>query len=720
VARTGAKFHGAEWAWVRTPGITGAGESIAIIDTGIFQGNSEFAGRISPNSTDIFSSRGTIEGEDDHGTLVAMVAAAANDGAGTVGIAYGAQIMAIRADEPGTCASSKDCTFGDVAQGITWAADHGAAVINLSLGGERAAADEISAVEYAASKGVVVVVSAGNDGNKTIGKNPDAFPLSFVNDPQNKGNVSIVGSVNAAGQLSGFSNKAGTSPDFYLAALGDKVAVYLDGPQWASDPNCPSPTLCQISGTSFSAPQVAGAVALIKQAFPSLTAAQIVDLLLSTAQDVGAPGVDAIYGHGILNIYEAFQPQGTTMLAGKTAEALPLKQTTAVASPPMGDALAAASVDAIVLDKYSRAFHYNLASQMRSATIRRRLQDAVGTAYRSLAIASGTLAMNFSIDDSRRGAMLQIPGELRLTRDDAQAARVLAARIALKLSPDSQIGFAYAEGADGLIAQLQGQQRPAFMIASRAGEDNAMFERTDVSLAYRKQFGRWGLTFSGQSGETYSGAPLQIAGRRDPEWKTDPVRTFGLALDRTWGALDGTLGISVMDEDRTVLGARFDDAFGGGGAKSLFVDLGAGWNVGDRWRLGAAVRTGWTFADTGNVIAGGSVLRTSAWSFDIERSGVFGASDRLGLRIAQPLRVESGGLNLDLPVAYSYDTQSATMGIERLNLAPSGREVLGEFAWNGPMMGGSASASLFYRRDPGNYAAAPDDKGVVVRWAKGF
>ena len=114
------------------------------------------------------------------------------------------------------------------------------------------------------------------------------------------------------------------------------------------------------------------------------------------------------------------------------------------------------------------------------------------------------------------------------------------------------------------------------------------------------------------------------------------------------------------------------------------------------------------------------MLRTSAWSIDLERYGVFGNGDRLGFRVAQPLRVESGGLNLDLPVAYSYATQSATFGIERLSLAPTGREVMGELAWNGPLWGGSASASLYYRKDPGNYATVPDDGGAVVRWSKGF
>jgi hypothetical protein len=82
--------------------------------------------------------------------------------------------------------------------------------------------------------------------------------------------------------------------------------------------------------------------------------------------------------------------------------------------------------------------------------------------------------------------------------------------------------------------------------------------------------------------------------------------------------------------------------------------------------------------------------------------------------------VQSGGLGFDLPVAYSYDTLEATRGIRRLNLSPRGREISTELAWRGPLWGGSATASLFYRRHPGHFADTPDDKGVGLSWSTGF
>ncbi|HTN15653.1 MAG TPA: S8 family peptidase [Sphingomonadaceae bacterium] len=704
------RFHGAATAWVG--GHTGQGSVIGIIDSGIFQANSEFAGRISPDSTDIISSRGVLEGEGDHGTLVAMVAAAANDGQGTVGIAYDATILAIRADTPGTCAT--ECTFGDISVAIDYAVDHGAKVINISLGGSGASSAEVAAVQRASQAGVVVVVAAGNDGETR----PDAFARGLTG--QGFDNVIIAGAVDGVGNIADFSNQASSREQYFLSALGDGVTVYLNGPQWAGDPNCPSPNFCSISGTSFAAPQIAGAVALIAQAFPNMTGAEIVELLFSTAQDVGTPGVDKIYGHGILDIYEAFQPQGTTTLAGKSSAALPLTDTTAVGSPAMGDALTSMSVNTLVLDKYRRAYNFNIGLSMRGAVLTPRLYDAIGGETRFLSSRTDAMSLAYTIDASNPAAVRGMPGQLMLTTGQAETARVLAARVALQLAPDTQFGFAYAERPDGLVMQMQGQDRPAFLIARQSGSEDGTVHRATMSLALRKQLGAWGLTFAGESGEVLSGNTQWLVREAAGSRTEDKMRSFSLLADRRWGGLQAALGLDWMQEDRTVLGGRFHEAFGGGGANTLFVDASSGLRIAPGWKIYGALRNGWTFADSSSVIENGSVIYSRAWSVDLERAGLFSGEDRIGLRIAQPLRVEGGGLRLSLPVAYSYDTESATFGTIPLSLTPDGREIVGELAWHGPLWGGSASASIYYRREPGHYEAMPDDRGVALRWNTGF
>ena len=207
-----------------------------------------------------------------------------------------------------------------------------------------------------------------------------------------------------------------------------------------------------------------------------------------------------------------------------------------------------------------------------------------------------------------------------------------------------------------------------------------------------------------------------IAGQR----MNDDVSSFSLAADRSFGAVDTALGLTLMQEDRTLLGGRFHNAFGLSGADTLFLDAEAGWRFADGWRLGGSLRQGFTRARDGGLVADGSRLFSRAWSLDLQREGALLPGDALGLRISQPLRVESGGLNLSLPQSWDYTTLTAGYGVETLSLSPQGRELSSELSWRTSLWGGSAGTSLFWRKDPGHYRDLPDDKGVAVRWATGF
>lgn len=704
----GPAEHNAAAAW--NAGRTGQGVTIAVIDTGIDQDSPEFAGRLSPLSKDIAGSR-PLTGVDDHGTNVALVAAGARNGTGVVGIAYDSTVMALRSDSVGSCEtedpSDEDsgCKFADstIARAIDYAAANGAKVVNISLGGEGVSQSVLSAVSAAANRGLIIVVAAGNEGLAA----PEGFAAGI--DKAGGGAVIVVGSVDADGSMSSFSNKAGAQNQHYMAAFGSRICceyrdgqLYVDGEGYSY----------LFSGTSFSAPQVSGAAALLAQAFPNLTGRQIADILLKSAFDVGAPGVDTVFGHGILDIARAFQPIGTTSLAGGST-AMPLGDGTGTGSAAMGDALAGASLPAIVLDEYDRAFQAELGGTLRGAVPAERLGRAVGISQRHVAFGSERTSLAFSIDEGGR------LGELRLDGQQADRARVLAARVATQLAPDLRLGFAYAQSAHGLVAQLQGQERPAFLIAPDAGGDDGASTSSETAFALRKQLGSWGVTLSAERGDTVSGAAMrrasEMAGRRVEE----DVASYAVALDRHFGPMDATLGLTWMAEQNTLLGARFHDAFGLSGADTQFLDAQAGWTLAPGWRLGAAYRQGRTSAREAGLVES-STLTSRAWSLDLERRGVFSAYDSLGLRLSQPLRVESGALNLRLPLGYSYETLLADYGTRSLPLAPRGRELMGEIAWRGPLLAGEGAASVFYRRDPGHYEAVPDDKGLAVRWSRKF
>jgi len=202
--------------------------------------------------------------------------------------------------------------------------------------------------------------------------------------------------------------------------------------------------------------------------------------------------------------------------------------------------------------------------------------------------------------------------------------------------------------------------------------------------------------------------------------KDQQISRLGLSFDRRFGTVHGAIGASWLGEERGVLGARFHDALGPRGADTLFADASVVWRADGGWHLGAAARGGFTRARPGAVIAPGSELLTSAWAFDVGRTGVITASDSLMLRISQPLRVEAGGLRLNLPVDYSYETLTATQGIRTLALTPQGREIAAELAWRGSLFGGSGLVSLFHRREPGHHADLPGDTGLAVSWERAF
>jgi hypothetical protein len=147
----------------------------------------------------------------------------------------------------------------------------------------------------------------------------------------------------------------------------------------------------------------------------------------------------------------------------------------------------------------------------------------------------------------------------------------------------------------------------------------------------------------------------------------------------------------------------------------MFLDAEARHNFGSGWSTTLTARRGWTDF-------GGGKFQTGAYAFDLAKLGVLRNNDKLGLRIAQPLRVEHGGFSMWLPTSYDYATQTATDSFTTMSLTPSGREVDGELSYGSSLLDGNAwfGGNLFYRRDPGHIANSPDDVGAALRFTLGF
>lgn len=714
----GVNFHGAITAY--QAGATGQGILAGVIDDGIDEDSPEFAGRISPASADVAGSRG-IDAEGTHGTNVAQVLLGGKNDAGTFGIAFNADLLVLRADRPGSCATEdpdddeSGCRFGDsaIAAGLDRAISAGARVVNISLGGEDPPGAALrAAVARATAAGIIVVLSAGNEGDTTANGNDPNNPELFAQGLRDAGGglVIIAGSVDDQGVISSFSNRAGGYAGSYLAALGEGVCcAYKDG-VLETEGNF----VFVLSGTSFAAPQIAGAVALIAQAFPNLTSQQIVQLLYQSARDAGAAGDDAVFGQGILDIARAFQPMGATTLAG-TSSAVRLDTALGLLGGPMGDAggMGAATAVGLVTDGYGRAFNVDFGRSLMPRRPDFKLSGAIGGLVRQQSAASDALALS----------ILTAPGSdapAGLSYRDARQARTIAASMIARLDDRTRIGFAAGRSLSGLVAGERGESNHAMLIGDAAQEGLGFAASPGAGLLLRRDLGHGQrLSFTAENG--------WVSGSR---WQDDPLLRYrsgrdsryqrlGAAWDGRFGRLRAALGGSWVRESDSLLGARLGPVFGAGGAVSLVGDASLGLDLDGGWSLSGAWRRMWTRPDHGGLIAGGT-LRSTAFSFDIAKAGLFGTGDRGALRLAQPLRVTHGGLDLMLPVAYDYDTGAATFGRRTYNLAPSGRELVVEASYALSLFGGDLIANIWWRRDPGHIAALPDDKGAALRFAMGF
>ncbi|WP_076068741.1 S8 family peptidase [Sphingomonas montana] len=679
-------------------GITGTGVVAGVIGSGIDPDSAEFAGRISAASLDLVGARG-IRDEDGHGTAVAGVLGAARNDIGALGIAYGATLLVLRTDTAGSCATADGCSHNDsaIARGIDVAVQNRARVINISLGGtESGGAAFRAAVNRATAAGVVIVLSAGNDPTP----DPDAFAL-IANGSEARGLVVIAGASGQDGQIASFSARAGSGSAHYLLALGERVrSVDEAGGTFL------------YSGTSFSAPLISGAVALLAQAFPNLSGQQIVDILYATATDLGAGGVDAVNGRGRLNLASAFRPIGATALAG-SGMAVAMTDN-ATLSAAMGDAgRSGASAGAVMLDGYGRAFTIDLARTLAHTAPEGRLYPALAGGVRQ--VSGGVPGAMFAVTIASRGGDVAVE-RLTLARNDAAAARATAGMVATRIGVGMTMGLGFAQGAASVARAMTGQGGTPFLVAGDPREAAGFRQRTGSSLAVRRDQGGLGVTVTAESGDALV-LGQRTGTRRVGRYDRQGYATVGVAIDRWFGPLLFGMGVSRLTERATVLGGRFTAPLGAGGAVSDFVDLSARAAPGGGWTLAGVWRQGWTRGAAGSVALNGARLRTGAWSVEIGKAGLFGGTDRAGLRVAQPLRVARGGVDLTLPVGYDYATGAVEMGVRRLGLAPNGRELDVEGSFGRAALGGWMSTNLYWRRDPGNFADGPADVGGAVRFS---
>ena len=727
----------------------GAGVVIGIVDTGIDLNHPDFAGRIL-TGTCIVSSVNPCTAPDDqvggddavfpgpnatHGTHVAGIAAGA-----LTGIATAADILPVK-----VC-SSTSSACANVDPGIVYASQHGASVINISIGGPILTSADIASFRSAISNGALLVVAAGNSGTKDPSS---GFLAGAALQDGVRGSMIVVGATGAGGvggfgQATSFTQVPSTQCEVHGGqrfCLKDYFVVAPGGNIWSTVGNGPATGANYgfLSGTSMATPYVTGVAAVIKGNWPTLTSSQIASIIFQTADDIGAPGVDPVYGRGAVDITKALGPAGAAIVAnhsfsigpnppagqlsviaavaGGQASASTLSQfgvpgaTSSLASGPLSVALRRSAIlkRAVVVDSFGRAFKADLtkaAFVQPFVDLDRFLQSsfyqnshgfgAVVDTPLGLVAASG-----YTVSTSTMREMLGVNAmsdHARAGLQDFGMSLAVAPGVALEMGYNARMAGRFnvydanaSVAYDGLFFSASGVNSPYVALT-----DGGAFVGSSVKLddEVRLQFGASWLAPETPQFEVplypmidqLMGKPRQFDQRRAQASLAAVTWDFA-----SWGGLGMT--VSQTTEQNGLLGGFTSGALAfDRQAKTTAVGLSGRVGFGDGWVTTLSYSEGLTHVSlaSNSIVDGSDLLHSRSYGVAFAKRGVFGDADSLGLAVTRPIQVYQGGLDFSVATGADQDG-NLTMSHERVALSSATPETDVEAGYVSSYLGGALS-----------------------------
>lgn len=716
----------------------GKGQLLGVVDTGIVANNAAFAtGQVSSALSSCAAvtfkcPRSGFLDNNGHGTAVAAIAAgnstsfftASRGGyavsrGSVISVAPNANILSEKVlNAQGSGYST------DVAKGVIKAADAGAAVINASISFGNPA-DIVAAINYAAAKGAFIVWAGGNDGKTLLGgANTSGLTSTAIN------HLIFAGSLNSKNVLSTFSDTPGAGS--LVDASNTKTAYAA---RWAMAPGeailAPytpggSSTWAFWSGTSMSTPIISGSLLLLQSAWPILkTKGTAANLLLATSTDMGAAGVDATYGNGLINLSAAFRPYGTLAVTQANGTSIAVSSLTGslISGGALGSLAAVQSklANYTAFDGYVRNFSVNLSGLIKSpstAATTNPLPTNVNTGPTAIKLADGGELTYYQVPGANPADRLGLFG----TNPEIQDRRIGYSMLTDKAGTTTAFGYGFPVQFSFARA-LFGDHELAIASSGLGVSGLSALAQGGGMFAYGMKLGDGDRTRIAVSYSSTVTAPANLAAAAVQEWSMPSATHIGIGLNRRLNDdISAAATVTMLHEKHGLLGSTYDPAspLNIGSANHSY---GFGLSTAVKLDRNSSLLLESSFAGTressaDGLFAGTTAIRSRSYGMTLMSKNLFRDNDRMTLSIKQPLRATSGKLAVVMPSVNEDGTPRYVT--EWASLVPTGREVAYALSYDRPLgKSGTLSFQMGYRKDALNISGNNDAK-VGAAWSVKF
>lgn len=679
--------------------VAGAGVEIAILDSGVQINHDEIsANYISSGSYDYVNNDSNPSDDNGHGTEVASIAAGVKDGRGMQGVAYDSDIIAIK-----VLASNGLGTYSNLTQGINLAISDDVGVINMSLTGGSGSASLRDALIAAKNADILMVAATGN----SSATQPE-YPARYASDSDLQGYVIAVASVGTSTSttdISTFSNKCGDAANYCMVAPGYQI---YDA-QYNSDGTTTN-GYGYDSGTSMAAPAVSGAAAVLRAAWPFLTANQVSNILLSTATDLGTSGVDAIYGHGLLNLYQAVQAQGQNLFvygSSVSSGGYSVGSSSLVTDPIFGDAfvsnVAPQLAAGVFFDDYGRDYkafinqkisarsNYNIASNLTALAFNNYNTQTIPLSFGNNAAsqlkfqvksyndksAPNSLGLKFAtVDKSSEDKLLNLSNGFSFSQNfaansdnnfvrDVKAGFAVNSDEAALVREDKFNNFGFIS-----VSNFAGNPFQSFVSNQTNSSNNVSSWRNFNQIFVGSKFfdKKFALNFSQQSSYDSTTVLSKIANLQN---RISDLNLAYLPSEATKLAV--SFG-NLNEFNNNFLNSKAAGAFeAAGNARTSYFKVSASHKIISDFFLISSFSEGKTTMQGNDlgIFRNYSDIRSRSASLGLVNEKIFGG--RLGMIYSEPMRVYSGKAEINIPVARDLSGNVQRYS-STVSLKPNGKE----------------------------------------------